>query len=392
MPKSRSPSTTPSARRRPRSTIQDTLDIARRIEREAGSTYRINGREVRARDVQIVFADASTGARSPALVHQGRIGEIIQAKPEQRRRVLEEAAGVAGLHARRHEAELRLKAAETNLMRLEDVIGQLAGQIDGLKKQARQAIRYRTVSAQVRKAEATLYHLRWTGATNEVADAEQRQGRWRARSCGPHRRRSRSLQAPGARLRRAAGLARGRGARRRRPASAQRRAAGARPRGSARQGPHRRARAAAQAIRRRQRARAEARRRRRSGARQAGRRGRNHPPGGARKRRPPQRRRCPRRRSRCRAQRRREDFRRGHHRARRSDRPAQPLRERRARAKRARSPALPARSRRSSASWQRCTAARSARRRGRRRAGGAERSGSGRRCRRSRAQQCAHRI
>ncbi len=151
----------------------DALEIARRIEREAGSTYRINGREVRARDVQIVFADASTGARSPALVHQGRIGEIIQAKPEQRRRVLEEAAGVAGLHARRHEAELRLKAAETNLTRLEDVIGQLAGQIDGLKKQARQAIRYRTVSAQVRKAEATLYHLRWTGATDEVAAAEQ---------------------------------------------------------------------------------------------------------------------------------------------------------------------------------------------------------------------------
>ncbi len=152
---------------------QDTLDIARRIEREAGSTYRINGREVRARDVQIVFADASTGARSPALVHQGRIGEIIQAKPEQRRRVLEEAAGVAGLHARRHEAELRLKAAETNLLRLEDVIGQLAAQIDGLKKQARQAIRYRTVSGQVRKAEATLYHLRWSAATNDVSEAER---------------------------------------------------------------------------------------------------------------------------------------------------------------------------------------------------------------------------
>ncbi len=122
--------------------------------------------------MQIVFADASTGARSPALVHQGRIGEIIQAKPEQRRRVLEEAAGVAGLHARRHEAELRLKAAETNLLRIEDVIGQLAAQIDGLKKQARQAIRYRTVSTQVRKAEATLYHLRWTAASNEVAEAE----------------------------------------------------------------------------------------------------------------------------------------------------------------------------------------------------------------------------
>ena len=151
---------------------QDAIDIARRIEREAGSTYRINGREVRARDVQILFADASTGARSPALVHQGRIGEIIQAKPEQRRRVLEEAAGISGLHARRHEAELRLKAAETNLLRAEDVIGQLAAQMDGLKKQARQAIRYRTVSSQVRKAEATLYHLRWTAANNEVAEAE----------------------------------------------------------------------------------------------------------------------------------------------------------------------------------------------------------------------------
>src|ERR1043166_5655208 len=151
---------------------QEQIDIARRIEREAGSTYRINGKEVRARDVQILFADASTGARSPALVHQGRIGEIIQAKPEQRRRVLEEAAGISGLHARRHEAELRLKAAETNLLRAEDVIGQLAAQMDGLKKQAKQAIRYRTVSNQVRKMEATLYHLRWTAANSEVAEAE----------------------------------------------------------------------------------------------------------------------------------------------------------------------------------------------------------------------------
>ncbi|HZR87677.1 MAG TPA: chromosome segregation protein SMC [Bradyrhizobium sp.] len=147
------------------------LEISRRIEREAGSVYRINGRDVRARDVQLLFADAATGARSPALVHQGKIGEIIQAKPEQRRRVLEDAAGVAGLHARRHEAELRLKAAETNLTRVEDVIGQLSGQMDGLKKQARQAIRYREVAAKVRKAEATLYHLRWMQAHAEVNDA-----------------------------------------------------------------------------------------------------------------------------------------------------------------------------------------------------------------------------
>ena len=150
---------------------EDFLEISRRIEREAGSAYRINGREVRARDVQILFADAATGARSPALVHQGRIGEIIQAKPEQRRRVLEDAAGVAGLHARRHEAELRLRAAETNLTRVEDVIGQLAGQIDGLKRQARQAIRYREVAAKVRKAEAMLFHLRWLAANADVADA-----------------------------------------------------------------------------------------------------------------------------------------------------------------------------------------------------------------------------
>ncbi len=150
----------------------DSLEVSRRIEREAGSTYRVNGREVRARDVQLLFADASTGSRSPALVHQGRIGEIIQAKPEQRRRVLEEAAGISGLHARRHEAELRLKAAEHNLTRLEDVIGQLATQMDALKRQARQAVRYRNVAAQIRKAEATLFHLRWVSAQAEVVEAE----------------------------------------------------------------------------------------------------------------------------------------------------------------------------------------------------------------------------
>src|SRR6195256_6336173 len=149
---------------------RETLEISRRIEREAGSVYRINGRDVRGGAVQILFADAATGARSPALVHQGKIGEIIQAKPEQRRRVLEDAAGVAGLHARRHEAELRLKAAETNLTRVEDVIGQLAGQIDGLKKQARQAIRYREVAAKGRKAEATLFPLRWIEANTDVAE------------------------------------------------------------------------------------------------------------------------------------------------------------------------------------------------------------------------------
>ncbi|MGH6768586.1 MAG: AAA family ATPase, partial [Xanthobacteraceae bacterium] len=147
------------------------LDVSRRIEREKGSTYRINGREVRARDVHLLFADASTGSRSPALVHQGRIGEIIQAKPEQRRRVLEEAAGISGLHARRHEAELRLRAAEQNLARLEDVINQLASQVASLKTQARQAVRYRNIAAQVRTAEATLFHLRWVSANAELTEA-----------------------------------------------------------------------------------------------------------------------------------------------------------------------------------------------------------------------------
>src|SRR6516162_10151366 len=151
----------------------DSLEVSRRIVREHGSTFRVNGREVRARDVAMLFADASTGSRSPALVHQGRIGEIIQARPDQRRRVLEEAAGISGLHARRHEAELRLKAAEQNLARVDDVIGQLAGQMAALKSQARQAVRYRNISSQVRRTEALLFHLRWIGARSEVEDTRR---------------------------------------------------------------------------------------------------------------------------------------------------------------------------------------------------------------------------
>lgn len=150
----------------------DALEVSRRIMREQGSIFRVNGREVRARDVTVLFADASTGSRSPALVHQGRIGEIIQARPDQRRRVLEEAAGISGLHARRHEAELRLNAAEHNLARVEDVIGQLAAQVASLKTQARQAVRYRNISGQVRRTEALLFHLRWIGAQAELGDAE----------------------------------------------------------------------------------------------------------------------------------------------------------------------------------------------------------------------------
>lgn len=149
----------------------DELQVSRRIEREAGSLYRINGKEARAKDVQLLFADQSTGARSPSMVGQGRIGELIQAKPQARRALLEEAAGISGLHTRRHEAELRLKAAEQNLERLEDVVGELESQIESLKRQARQASRFKNLSADIRKAEATLLHLRWTLAKTQEGEA-----------------------------------------------------------------------------------------------------------------------------------------------------------------------------------------------------------------------------
>ncbi len=150
----------------------DTLEVSRRIEREAGSAYRINGKDVRARDVQLLFADASTGARSPALVRQGQIGELISAKPQSRRKILEEAAGITGLHTRRHEAELRLKAAETNLTRLDDVVGQIEAQLSHLKRQARQASRYKSISGDIRKAEAIQLHLRWTDAAETVTSEQ----------------------------------------------------------------------------------------------------------------------------------------------------------------------------------------------------------------------------
>ena len=141
------------------------IEVSRRIERGEGSAYRIAGREVRARDVQLMFADAATGSHSPALVSQGRISAIIAAKPTERRALLEEAAGISGLHSRRHEAELKLRAAETNLARLDDVIVTLDGQYQGLRKQARQAARYRNMSDLIRRAEALLMHLRWRDAS-----------------------------------------------------------------------------------------------------------------------------------------------------------------------------------------------------------------------------------
>ncbi len=148
------------------------IEVTRRIEREEGSTYRINGKEVRARDIQLLFADASTGARSPAMVGQNRIGEIISAKPQQRRRILEEAAGIAGLYSRRHEAELRLKGADDNLKRLEDVLQQLEDQVESLKRQARQASRYKGLAAEIRRHEALLLHIGFKRFSTELAQAE----------------------------------------------------------------------------------------------------------------------------------------------------------------------------------------------------------------------------
>lgn len=161
----------------------DELEVSRRIERGKGSVYRVNGRDVRAKDVQLLFADLASGARSTALVSQGRIGAIINAKPAQRRHLLEEAANITGLHSRRHEAELRLKAAETNLERLDDVIQALDVQLQSLKKQARQAARYRTISDSIRSADALVLTIRQsaaeqalTKATEGLAEAEQAVG------------------------------------------------------------------------------------------------------------------------------------------------------------------------------------------------------------------------
>lgn len=155
------------------------LEVVRRIERGAGSAYRINGRDVRAKDVALLFADSATGAHSPALVSQGRIGAIIQAKPGERRQMLEEAAGISGLHVRRKDAEQKLRATEANLTRLDEVIGDQEARAAALKRQARQAERYRELSDRIRTAEGRMIFARWReaaaaadAAKKEAADAE----------------------------------------------------------------------------------------------------------------------------------------------------------------------------------------------------------------------------
>ncbi|WP_212751892.1 chromosome segregation SMC family protein [Roseovarius arcticus] len=149
----------------------DHIEIIRRITRDIGSAYQVNGKDVRARDVQMLFADASTGAHSPALVRQGQISELINAKPKSRRRILEEAAGISGLYQRRHEAELKLKGAEANLTRVDDTVEQLASQLATLARQARQAARYRAIGDELRAAEGLLLYRRWREADEALNTA-----------------------------------------------------------------------------------------------------------------------------------------------------------------------------------------------------------------------------
>ena len=138
----------------------DEIEIRRKIEKDRGSKFYINDKEVRAKDAQMFFADLSTGAHSPSLISQGRIGALVTAKPVDRRAILEEAAGIAGLHVRRHEAELRLGAAENNLKRADELRKQQEKQLVNLQKQAEEAARYKSISEEIKKIEAGLYHLK----------------------------------------------------------------------------------------------------------------------------------------------------------------------------------------------------------------------------------------
>ncbi|MBO6768115.1 MAG: chromosome segregation protein SMC [Erythrobacter sp.] len=159
----------------------DEMEVVRRIERGAGSAYRLNGRDVRAKDVALIFADAATGAHSPALVSQGKIAQVIAAKPTERRQMLEEAAGIAGLHVRRRDAESKLRQTETNLERLEDIMAGLDSQIASLRRQAKQAERYKKLSDQIKTAEARLVFARWRDAAAAAEEAQKAAGEAEAR-------------------------------------------------------------------------------------------------------------------------------------------------------------------------------------------------------------------
>ncbi len=152
----------------------DNIEVTRRIWRGEGSEYRVNGKEVRLKDVQLLFADAATGARSTSMVSQGRVGAIIAAKPEQRRTLLEEAAGITGLHSRRHEAELRLNATENNLERVKDVLKTQDEQLTVLKKQSKQAERYKYIQKDITKARARLFYQKWLDEKEKIKSANEK--------------------------------------------------------------------------------------------------------------------------------------------------------------------------------------------------------------------------
>jgi len=151
----------------------DEIQIRRKIEKDKGSKFYINDKEVRAKDAQMFFADLSTGAHSPSIISQGRIGALVTAKPVDRRAILEEAAGISGLHARRHEAELRLGAAENNLKRADELRKQQEKQLAGLQKQAEEAAKYKLISEEIKKIEAGLYYLRLKDIETEISVENQ---------------------------------------------------------------------------------------------------------------------------------------------------------------------------------------------------------------------------
>ncbi len=152
------------------------IEITRKIEKNKGSVYKVNGKTTRARDVQMLFADTVTGANSPALVSQGRVTAMINAKPQERRLILEESAGVSGLYVRRHEAELRLRAADKNLQRVEDLVGSMDGRLNALKKQARQAVRYKDLSTEIRELETSIAYLEWRVLVEKINKAKAKFG------------------------------------------------------------------------------------------------------------------------------------------------------------------------------------------------------------------------
>lgn len=150
------------------------IEVIRKIEKDHGSLYKVNGKTVRARDVQMLFADTATGPTSPALVSQGRVTAMINAKPQERRQILEESAGVSGLYVRRHEAELRLRAADQNLQRLQDLVGSMESRLNALKKQTRQAVKYKSLSGEIRQIEMLVAWLEWRLIQNRISAARTR--------------------------------------------------------------------------------------------------------------------------------------------------------------------------------------------------------------------------